>query len=117
MYLPNSPDLAKFLSLLPNLETLEVLARYRPGSNVGHSFESVKLPQIRMLVICSYTHYLMKCCTNATRVVIHQRQDYGVTYLESVSFVADSLVYLALCLPTSEHIEGAGDFDSSLSML
>ena len=109
MYTSDAPDLAKLLSLLPNLDTLEVLTRDYDclQTRADNSFNSVKLPRIRMLVIDSHTHNLMKCCINVKRVVIHERE-FDSTYLESIPFVADSLVYLALCLPASGHIRGAG---------
>ena len=105
--MPNPPGLANLLQLLPNLKTLEVLTPDHENPIAERSFETVKLPQVRTLIIGSYVHYLMKCCTNATRVMVRQ-QDYDAAYLNSVSFVADSLVYFALCLPTFEHIEGMG---------
>ena len=104
----NAPGLAKLLPLLPNLDTLEVLTEDYKESTIKRSFKSAKLPQIRTLVIDAQAHHLMKCCANVKRVIIHQR-GFDVTYLESIPFVADSLVYLALCLPAPENIQGVLD--------
>ena len=109
VYMSDAPDLAELLPLLPNLDTLEVLAGDYPEASIERSFRSVKLPRIRTLVISPRTHHLMKCCTNTERVIICPPRA-SVVYRESVPFVADSLVYLALCLPTPECIRGAGIF-------
>jgi len=102
----------KLLPLLPNLDTLEVLTEdYEPG--IEHSFKPIQLPQIQTLVIDTQAHYLMRCCTKAKRVIIHQR-GFDVTFLDSIPFVANSLVYLALCLPAPEIIQGANLFSCCL---
>lgn len=105
IYVSDAPDLANLLPLLPNLETLEVYAGDRSDPYFGVSFEAVNLPQVRVLIIDVWTHFLMKCCTNFKRVVIQRRQLH-FTYRESISFVADSLVHLALCCPAPHHIRG-----------
>ena len=109
MYMSDAPDLAELLPLLPNLDTLEVLAGDYPEASIERSFRSVKLPRIRTLVISPRAHHLMKCCTNTERVIIYPPRACAM-YRESIPFVADSLVYLALCLPTPEHIRGVGVF-------
>ena len=109
-------EIAGLLPLLPNLETLEVLAKDSPGLTTEQSFKSIKLPQVRTLITNSYTHYLMKCCSNSTKVVIYTWDDIYSTYLRSLSFVADALVCLALCLPKSEQIQGAGVFSFSVGI-
>lgn len=106
----NAPGLGKLLPLLPNLGTLEVLTEDYESS-IERSFKSIQLPQIRTLVIDAQAHYFMRCCTNVKRVIIHQR-GFDVTYLESIPFVADSMVYLALCLPAPENIQGVDVFHS-----
>ena len=90
-------------------------------SSIKRPFKSIRLPQIRTLVIDAYGHYLMRSCTNVERLIIHQR-GFDTTYLRSIPFVAASLVYLALCLPAPEIIQGAEVFcayrlmsDSNLS--
>ena len=103
--------LTRLLPLLPNLETLEVFAGYCIDAGTEQFFESVKLPQVRMLVTDAYVHFLMKCCTNVERV-IHGR--WHSMHLESISFVVDSLVYLALRFPEPHHIRGMGSFLSYL---
>lgn len=98
----------KLLPLLPNLDTLEVITEdFEPS--IERSFKPIQLPQIRTLVIDAQAHYLMKCCTNVKRVIIHHR-GFDVTFLDSIPFVADSLVYLALCLPVPEIIQSANVF-------
>ena len=109
MYMSDAPDLAELLPLLPNLDTLEVLAGDYPEASIERSFRSVKLPRIRTLVISPHAHHLMKCCTNTKRVIICP-PTASVVYRESVPFVTDSLVHLALCLPTPEQIRGGGVF-------
>ena len=110
----NAPGLIKLLLHLPNLDTLEVFTGDYKESTIKRSFKSTKLPQIRTLVIDAPAHHLMKCCINVKRVIIHWR-GFDVTYLESIPFVANSLVYLALCLPGPENIQGVDVFSSSLS--
>jgi len=100
----SAPVLAKLLPLLRNLDTLEVLVLDCAGPTSEHSFKSVKLPQVRTLLMDSNAHYLMKSCTNAKRITIHRQGSLDTTCLNSIPFVANSLVYLALCLPTSEQI-------------
>jgi len=104
----NAPGLLKLLPLLPNLDTLEVLTEDYVEPSFEHSFGSVKLPQIRTLVVDAQAHYLMKCCTHVKRVVIHRR-GFDITYLKSIPFIADSLVYLAVCPPVPEIIQGVDD--------
>lgn len=104
----NAPDLVKLLPLLPNLDTLEVLTEDYVEPSLVLSFKLVKLPRVRTLVVDAQAHYLMKCCTHVKRVVIHRR-GFDVTYLESIPFIADSLVYLAVCPPVPEIIQGADD--------
>ena len=101
----NAPELVKLLPLLPNLDTLEVFSEDYTEPTTKCSFKSVKLPQIRTLVIDSHTHYLMRCCAHAKRVIIHQG-GFDIRYLGSIPFVADSLVYLALRFPSPENIRG-----------
>lgn len=101
----NAPDLLKLLPLLPNLDTLEVLTEDYVEPSFEQSFKSVELPQIRTLVVDAQAHYLMKCCTHVKRVVIHRR-GFDITYLKSIPFIADSLVYLAVCPPVPEIIQG-----------
>ena len=101
----NAPDLVKLLPLLPNLHTLVVLTEDYEESNFEHSFKSVKLSQIRTLVVDAQAHCLMQCCTHVKKVIIHQR-GFDDTYLKSIPLIADSLVYLALCPPTPEIIQG-----------
>ena len=108
MHIYEVSALAKVLPLLPNLETLEVLTVYQINPDIEYSFEYVNLPQVRMLVIDTWVHFLMKCCTNAERVVIHG--GLNSMHLESISFVVDSLVYLALCCPGPHHIRGMYSF-------
>jgi hypothetical protein len=78
-------------------------------SSIKRPFKSIRLPQIRTLVIDAYAHYLMRSCTNVERLIIHQR-GFDTTYLRSIPFVANSLVYLALCLPAPEIIQGVEVF-------
>ena len=47
----NAPLLVELLPLLPNLDTLEVLTEDYRVPSIERSFKSVKLPQIRMLVV------------------------------------------------------------------
>ena len=104
--LSNASGLAKLLPLLPNLDTLEVLNGEDTGSSIEHSFKSIRLPQIRMLVIDAGIHYLMKSCTNVKRIVIEHKR-FNDSYLpESLPFVAGSLVSLALCFPQPQNIRG-----------
>jgi hypothetical protein len=117
----NAAEIAKLLPLLPNLTTLEVLTEDYEESSIKRPFKSIRLPQIRTLVIDAYAHYLMRSCTNVERLIIHQR-GFDTTYLRSIPFVANSLVYLALCLPAPEIIQGVEVFyayrltsDSNLS--
>jgi len=105
---PNTPGLVKLLPLLPNLDTLEVLTK-DDESSIERSFKPIQLPQIRTLVIDAQAHYLMRCCTNVKRVIIHQRA-FDIRFLDSIPFVADSLVHLALCFPVPEIIQGANIF-------
>ena len=51
VHISDAPSLAKLLPLLPSLDTLEVLSGDYPEPSIEHSFQSVKLPQIRTLVI------------------------------------------------------------------
>ena len=104
MFRSNAPELAKLLPLLPNLETFEALAEnYQPS--VERHFKLIRLSQIRTLVIDVQAHYLMRCCTSVKRVIIRQR-GFDAMYLESIPPVADSLVSLALGLPSPEIIQG-----------
>ena len=105
---PNAPGLVKLLPLLSNLDTLEVLTQDDDPS-IERSFKPIRLPQILTLVIDAQAHYLMRCCTRVKRVVIHQR-GFDVTFLDSIPSVADTLVYLALCLPVPEIIQSADVF-------
>ncbi|KAF9647265.1 hypothetical protein BDM02DRAFT_3117408 [Thelephora ganbajun] len=101
----DAPELAELLPLLPNLDTLEVVTEgYEKSESIERTFKSVKLPRIRTLVIDADAHYLMECCTSVKRVIIHLRGS-DPTYLKSIPFVADSLVYLALHLPGPEIIQ------------
>ena len=104
----NAPGLAKLLPLLPNLDTLEVLTQDYETS-IERSFKHIQLPRIRTLVIDAQAHYLLSCCTNVKRVIIHQ-QGFDVTFLEYIHSVADSLVYLAVCFPAPETIQGVKNF-------
>ena len=106
MFGSNAPILVKLLPLLPNLETLEVLAEDNRESDFENFFKRVKLPQVRKLLVDTHTHYVMKCCANVESLVVIQR--FGPTYLKSIPFVAGSLVHLVLCLPAPGNIEGAG---------
>ena len=108
-----APNLAEVLPLLPNLDTLEVLSGDYPEPCIEHSFKSVKLPQIRTLVISPSVHYLVKSCTNTKRVIICQLTPY-LAWPESIPPVADSLVYLALFMPEPKQIQGAGFLDPYL---
>ena len=103
--LSNASGLAKLLPLLPNLDTLEVLNGEDTGSSIEHSFKPIRLPQIRMLVIDAGIHYLMKSCTNVKRIVIEHKR-FNDSYLESIPFIAGSLVSLALCFPEPQNIRG-----------
>ena len=106
MFRSNAPRLVKLLPLLPNLDTLEILTEYYgEPERLERLFKRIQLPQIRTLVIDAQDHYFMKCCANVKRVIIHQR-GFDYAYLNSIPFVANSLVYLALCLPVTENIRG-----------
>ena len=113
MHIPDAPSLAKLLPLLPNLDTLEALSGDYPEPSIEHSFQSVKLPQIRTLVMSPPVYYLVKSCTKVKRVITYQ-QTPSITYLESIPSIAGSLVYLALCIPAPEQIQGASVFDCYL---
>ena len=102
----NVSDLVKLLlPLLPNLHTLEVLTEGCSAPDSEEIFISVRLPQIRTLVVDAQAHRVMKCCTHVRKLVIHQR-GFDVSCLISVPFVANSLVCLALCSPVPEIIQG-----------
>ena len=99
----NASGLAKLLRLLPNLDTLEVNTEYYEDTSI--KFKSIQLPQIRMLVISARACYLMECCTNVKRALIHHR-GFHVTGLKYNPFIAHSLVHLALYIPAPCDIEG-----------
>ena len=104
----NVSDLVKLLlPLLPNLYTLEVLTEdLKLPSAI---FQSVKLPQIRTLVIDAQAYHLMKCCTCVRRLIIHQGR-FNIGSLKSIPFAASSLVCLAVYSPVPEVIQGANFF-------
>ena len=88
----NAPNPAKPLPLLPNLGNPR--SDYRGLQKNRHR----ALFQIREVTTDSHL------CARV-RVILDQR-GFDITHLKSIPPVADSLVYLVLCLPAPEIIRG-----------
>ena len=104
----NAPGLVKLLPLLPNLNTLEALTEdYDPS--IARSFKPMQLPRIHTLVIDARSHYLLRCCPNMKKAII-RREWFDAEFLGYVPSVANSLVYLAVCFPAPETVQGVNPF-------
>jgi len=101
-----TPSIAQCLVLLPNLQTLEVTTSDHSRAIVEGAFQSVRLPQVRTLVVDPDAHHIIRCCENVKHVVAHRYCKRLVRCVWSIVHVRQSITRVAICAFQPVVIEG-----------